>query len=224
MTQNNTAPCHLLATGSLVLAIVVFPMHGLADEPDQLLSDPGFRPESDYATAFLDAAETATIAVLPTLVRRIDRTAYSFESQERIVTFLNESGLTTAVTKPRRIDLGALQRRSQWEIFQYGSESISDNLGSYETGTDYALVMEILVPGNQAVFGIEIYIIDRQGRSAFSFLLNSHHQMFSNAKLVAKNASEESRNTMLEDATNVGLAALMAQFEQMQEGLSLKKP
>jgi len=192
-------------------------MSGLADEPGQTMSDPGFRPESEYASAFLDTIGAAKIAVLPTLVRRADRTAHSFSSQQKIVEFLEESGTATATAKPRRIDLGPLRRPSQWEIFQYGEQSIAEKLRGYETGADYTLVMELLVPSDQAVFGIEVYIMDRQGRSAFSFLLNAHHKLFSNAKLVAENSSEASRDEMIDNATRVGLMALKAQIGQARE-------
>lgn len=185
-----------------------------ADETAQKTADPGFRPESEYAAGFLDTVGTAKIAVLPTLVRRDERTAHSFASQQRIVAFLNESGIATATSKQRRVDLGPLRRASQWEIFQWGAELIAEKLVGYETGADYTLVLELLVPDSQAVFGIEVYIIDRQGHSAFSFLLNSHHQMFVDAKLVAEGSSEAARAKMIEDATLVGVTALKAQIDQ----------
>ena len=186
----------------------------LADEPGRTISDPGFRPESEYAAAFLDTEGTAKIDVIPTLVRSAERTAHSFASQAQIVEFLNESGIATAVAKPSRIDLGPMRRPSQWEIFQSGAESIAANLAGHETSADYTLAMELLVPTDQTVFGIEVYIIDPQGHSAFSFLLNSHHQMFSDAKLNAKSRSEDSRNEMIKNATQIGLQALNMQIEQ----------
>jgi hypothetical protein len=206
-----------LTTLGLALGMLALSISALADEPGQTIPDPGFRPESEYAAAFLDTTGKATIAVLPTLIRRVDRTAHSFESQEQVIAFLNESGIARAVTKSRRVDLGPLQRPSQWEIFEYGAESIAANLDGYDTGADYALVMEILVPGDQVVFGIEVYILNRQGQSAFSFLLNSHHQMFSDAKLVAKDSSEGARSKMIENATRIGLMALKAQIERARE-------
>ena len=204
-------------TWSLVLAVTIFSVSVHAHETAQTIPDPGFRPESEYAAAFLDTVGAAKIAVLPTLVRRTTRTAHSFESQQQIITFVNESGISTALTNPRRIDLGPLRRPSQWEIFQYGATSIAEILQGYETGTDYALVIEVLVPHDQAVFGIEVYIMDRQGQSAFSFLLNSHHQMFREADLTAKGSSEEARTAMIKKATSLGLAALTAQISQARE-------
>ena len=189
-------------------------LSAFAHETEQKTTDPGFRPQSEYAAGFLDTVGTAKIAVLPTLVRRDDRTAHSFASQQQIVAFLNESGIATATANRRRVDLGPLRRTSQWEIFQWGAELIAEKLVGYETGVDYTLVMELLVPGDQAVFGIEVYIIDRQGHSAFSFLLNSHHQTFVDAKLVAEGSSEAARAKMIETATRVGVKALKAQIDQ----------
>lgn len=204
----------LMATLSLALGMLAFSTAILADEPGETISDPAFRPESEYAATFLDTADTAKIAVLPTLVRRAERTAHSFASQQQIVAFLNESGIATVVAKPRRIDFGPLPRQSQWQIFENAMQRIARSLGGYQTDADFTLVMEILVPGNQAVFGIQCYVLDQQGRNAFSFLLNSHHRIFADANLVARNSTEATRNQMIEKATRVGLAALIQQIRR----------
>lgn len=211
-------PSHpLLHVLILTLGVCFLPFSLYADEPGQAISDPGFRPPSEYAAGFIDSAGTVQIAVLPTLVRREKRTAHSFASQQQVVDFLNESGTATARANSLRVDLGPLRRRSQWEIFQYGVLSIAEKLKGREPDAHYTVVMEILVPGDNEVFGIEVYVLDRQGRSAFSFLLNSHHQLFVDAKLVAKNSSEEARDKMIGNATRVGLLALKAQIEQARE-------
>ena len=201
----------------LALGMLLCPLSGLADEPEHTISIPGFRPESNHASAFLDTVGTAKIAVLPTLVRRVDRTAHSFSSQQQIVEFLTESGIANAGSQSQRIDLGPLRRPSQWEIFEYGTQSIKEKLEDFGTDADYVFVMELLVPNDQAVFGIEVYILDQQGRSSFSFLLNSHHQLFIDAKLFATNTSEAARSQMIENATRVGLMALEAQIQQARE-------
>lgn len=69
-------------------------------------------------------------------------------------------------------------------------------------------------PGGQAVFGIEVYLMDPQGKSAFSFLLNSHHQMCAEAKLFARSSSEAARTNIIEEATRIGLLALTVQITQ----------
>lgn len=216
-----TIPSHpLLRTLILTISVCLCPSFVLADEPGQTISEPGFRPPSEHAASFLDNAGAMQIAVLPTIVRRVERTAHSFASQQQIVDFLNASGIGAARANSLRIDLGPLRRRSQWEIFQFGTLSIAEKLEGRKPDTDYIIIMEILVPGDQSVFGIELYIMDQQGRSAFSFLLNSHHELFADAKLAAKNSSEEARETLIENATRVGLVALKAQIEQARERLA----
>lgn len=207
----------LLIGLGLLLALTTAVTSALAHEPEQTTPVPGFQPESPYAAAFVDSLATAQIAVLPTIIRRAERTAHSFSSQQTIIADLNASGITTALPRRKRIEMGPLQRVSQWQLFQYGLETIAGQLEGYDTGADYTLVMEILVPGDEAVFGIEVYILDGQRRSAFSFLLNSHHQMFADAKLVSRGTSEASRQEMIHQATEVGLAAFKAQVERARQ-------
>ena len=198
---------------SAFLFLTIIAASATADEPQQTIREPGFRPDSEYAWEFLGAVGETSIDVLPTMVHRAERTAHSFTSQEIIVEFLNDNGIASATSRPWRIDLGDLQRRSQWDLFQHGMTEAALIVSKHEPGADYTLVMEILVPGDQEVFGIHVYILDRQGHNAFSFLLNSHHQMFAEANLVARNSSEEARTRMIEEATRIGLAALNQQIK-----------
>ena len=132
-----------------------------AHEADQTSPYPGFRPPSEHSEAFLESLDTATIVVLPTIVRREKRSAHSFASQTRISTFL--------------------------------------------------------LPVDHVVWGIEVYVLDRYGRNAFSFLLNEHHEMFVDAKLQARNSTEAARTQMIADATMVGLSALQKQIAMARE-------
>ena len=194
---------------------------GAVDQPRQTIDEPGYRPVDYFDPAWLNTLDSATVAVLPTLVRRIERTAHSFDSQQQIVAALNDMGIA-ASAKPRRIDLGPTRRPSQWEMFQYGATSITEALREYATGTNYALVMEILVPHDQSVFGVEVYVVDQQGRHLLSFLLNSHHTMFAEAGLVARDSSEDARNDMIRKATRTGLAAFVQQLDLLRECLALE--
>lgn len=203
-----------LLLGAVVWAcLTIFGLLAFADEPEHTTPFPGYRPPSEYAQSFLDTVDTATIAVLPTIVRRDDRTAHSFASQGRVVTYLNETGLATATSKSRRVKMPQMQRVSQWELFEYGMRTVADAIEGYRTDADYTLVMEILLPVDHAVFGIEVYILDQQGENAFSFLLNEHHEMFVDAKLYARSSSEDARIKMIAAATEVGLDALTRQID-----------
>ena len=42
--------------------------------------------------------------------------------------------------------------------------------------------MEFLVPEYQSVVTIQVYVVDQQGRNVFSFVLNSHHKIFAEAR------------------------------------------
>jgi len=217
MNFSNTFRFLVLLTSVALAALTLWPAVNLADEPLQTIAEPGFRLDNERAPDFVEALGDTRIVVLPTIVRRVERTAHSFASQEQIVAFLNEHALAVASIGPRRVDLGPLRRPSQWEIFQAGEIAIAEMLGAYDTGGDYTLVMELIVPGNQAVFGIEVYIMDQQGQSAFSFLLNAHHEMFAATKLEARNSSEEARDEMLGKATQIGLEALKRQIDRARE-------
>lgn len=199
----------LLAAGLVTLAA--------ADEHGMTIPDPGYRPDSEQSGLFLEAVGNTTIAVLPTMIHRLERTAHSFDSQQVIVDFLNGNQIGKATSNPLRVDQGILERRSQWDLFNRGIGAVAAALTRQAPDADYTLAMEILVPGDQAVFGIHVYILDKQGRSAFSFLLNSHHQLFTEAGLVASDTSEDERHRMIMDATNVGLRALQAQITDAKE-------
>ncbi len=201
-----------LLVSLISLLLIVAPLHALDEGPTT--SAPGYRPENENAAAFLDSLDSATIAVVPTLVRRERRTAYSYASQQLAVSMLNDSGLTNAKLANKRVDLGRLHYDSQWNLFQYGLSTVRQNLAGYKTDADYLMVMEILVPAGQDVFGVECYIIDREGHDMFSFLLNSHHQIFVDANLHATDSSEEAREDMLKAATGMAIAALQRQVEE----------
>ena len=199
-----------VASVSLALAIPVT----FADDPGQTTPSPGFRPDIETTTDFITSLGTAKVAVFPSMVRRESRTAHSFSSQRLAVALLNESGLLDASLANKRIKLGNLQRVSQWDLFQYGLRTVRAELQDDKPDADYLLVLEFLVPDNQNVFGIEFYLIDHRGQNVFSFLLNSHHQMFVDAKLHARDTSEDAREAMLLDATRGAIAAFERQVEQ----------
>lgn len=186
-----------------------------AHETQEKVEDPGFRPESTLAVRFVESVDNATITVYPSIVRRDERTAYSFLSRDQIVASLSKDSTTKVRVSSSRIVVGRLSGRSQWEWFQNGIEAVSREMQRKTPNADYSLAMEFLFPpGNQYVFGVHVYILDRNGENAFSFLLNSHHRVFVEADLTVKDSSEAARTCVIEKATQLGLAALKAQIEQ----------
>ncbi|MDH3655513.1 MAG: hypothetical protein OEN21_14695 [Myxococcales bacterium] len=198
----------------------VLSLPALAHESDDKLGYPGFRPYSEYASAFLNTLDTATIAVHPTVVRKADRTSHSFASQKQIIALIRKHEMAAAAAGSGRVDLGKLEATSQWDLFLNDMQRIAETLKGQTSAADYHLFMELVWPVNvQPIFGIHCYVFDRQGQNAFSFLLNSHHQLFADAKLIARSASEAARDRLVKKATDVGVTAFEAQVAQARKSL-----
>lgn len=225
MRQETAGRVSFLTRIALAALLLGLSQSVAAHETAEKIADPGFRPESEHAAAFLDALDSATIAVYPTIIRRANRTANSYESRDQIVAFLNEHDVVRAVQGSKRVDLGKLPRMSQWDLFTSDMQRIGASAKGRRADAQYHLFMEILLPVSDGeVFGVECYILDSDGNNAFSFLLNSHHQMFVEASLFAKNSSEAARSQLLEKASLLGVTALQAQIEQARERAALAPP
>jgi len=95
----------------IVLALASLSAAG--HEAQQTTPEPGFRPPGHDVQAFLGHVGDVSVDVLPTMVRRVDRTAHSFASQRQIVDFLNQNRIATATARRDRIDLGVLALQAQ---------------------------------------------------------------------------------------------------------------
>ena len=215
MSRHGVVPCFRFLVVVLAISMMGVPSPGLAHEVDQTTSDPGFRPDSDLAAAFVDTLGSSAVAVYPVIVRRADRTAHSFAAQEQIVTFINQQDLANATGSPLRIDLGGLKGRSQWDLFESDMQRIGEALQGRTPAVGYHFFMAVVLPvSNQRVFGIHCYVLDDQGRNVFSFLLNSHHELFVDARLYARNSSEEARSQLMTKAIQAGMEAFSAQLDR----------
>ena len=207
-----------LLTAAFLIAV---PLPAFGHEAGATIPEPGFRPDSEYAPAFLDALENTSIAVHPTILRRENRTAHSFASQNQIIASLSEAKMASIVSGNLRINLGRLPPVSQWEMFQNSMDRIAEKLRDRQTVAEYHLFMELLFPVDHTIFGIQCYVLDRNGENAFSFLLNSHHQMFADARLTATDKSLAARNELTKKATLLAVTALIAQVEESRERAAL---
>ena len=199
-------------------SLTVLSLPALAHGNDDKVIDPGFRPHSRYASTFLNTLDTATIAVHPTVVRKADRTSHSSASQKQIIALIRKHEMAAAAAGSGRVDLGRLEATSQWDLFLNDMQRIAETLKGQVSAADYHLFMELVWPVNgQPIFGIHCYVFDRQGQNAFSFLLNSHHQLFADAELIARSASEAARDRLVKKATAVGMTAFEAQVDQARK-------
>ena len=71
--------------------------------------------------------------------------------------------------------------------------------------------------GTGGVIGARIDILDSQGEDAFSFLLNSHHKLFADARLEKEAAG--SRTEMIRKGTDVIIKALQFQLDALSTTL-----
>ena len=106
--------------------------------------------------------------------------------------------------------------RGQWNVFQTSMSLFADHLKAHPINTEYALVVECLVTprrsGGEAVGGIQCYVLDSSGSNAFSFLLNSHHELFTDAQLKIGNVTTESRDELVKKSTEVVIKAFQRQL------------
>lgn len=207
------------ASCSSLVALILFALCLTlpADETNEKSPYPGFRPESALDSAFIAEIKTATVAVYPTIIRTPTNTTFSADSQKQIVAFLNGRQITKAVSNDNPIDPGEIKGQGQFNWFENDMAVIGAEVQKQGLEEKYAVAMEVLFPptrgDRQAVFGIHCIILDRQGGNAFSFLLNSHHQIFCDADMVANDLSEQSRAALIKKATAAGLEALDQQIK-----------
>ena len=204
-----------VATGLALAALLCASLPLSAHKAESTSPEPGFRPAAPAETRFLEDLGKATIVVYPTIIRRAERSAHSRVSREQVIAFLNEEGIGRVVAAQERIDRGRMWPDSQWNIFQDGLAAVAAQVANARVAAEYSLVLEILVPDEDRVFGIECYIVDAAGENAFSFLLNEHHEMFAAAQLVAGEA-QAARDAMIEKATRVAMQALAQQLARAQ--------
>jgi hypothetical protein len=225
-SSKQVVPGLTLSWGAVLLLALLACGPAAADETEKKLGSPGFRPPSPRADAFVKAVGSARIAVFPTVVRNVGGggggggTSYDRASQKEIVLLLKENRLGRGEALDRQLDpgdLGKLKVKSQWGLFQAGMDALGKQVAKAKIQSDYALVVEVVMFPNPskgtAVWGIQCYVLDREGANAFSFLLNSHHRMFADAALKTQDTSPKGREELVARAVRTALKALPQQVE-----------
>jgi hypothetical protein len=196
----------------LGIAVVLLCSSAMAD---------GFRPDSDLAAAFVDGVTTSEIVVFPTIVRSPYISRYSTASRQLAIEFLESNGLGAVRAGDFQFYLGDPKGQSQFVFFQDSMRRIAEQLENFDNDADYILVIEVLFPprkpGLTEVFGIHVYVLDSGGNNAFSFLLNSHHESFSAAKLSTSKDTAESKERLAIKSTSLAMKALKEQIGQLQQ-------
>jgi hypothetical protein len=198
---------------SLVLVCLISCLQ--AHETEEKTPYPGYRPESEYSDAFVDSVGTCQVVVYPTIVRIKTPdgivTSHNRESQKAILDYLSKKEIVDS----NGLDLSRTEGQAQYDFFLSSMRLMAEQIKQ-----PYHLAEEVIIiqrDNHLAVFGIHVYILDQAGHNAFSFLLNSHHQLFFDAKLYSDDNSKESVDKLVAQSTGVALQALELQIKQAKQ-------
>lgn len=213
-----------ISYGAVILLVIVCLTSCLKPhDAEEKTPAPGYRPESDHSAVFLSSVGTCRIAVYPTIVRTKSTGSDGFvmgcnkASQQTILKHLIKKDIADPDGCMTELDLSRAGGKAQWGFFISSMKLMGEQIKHSNMETDYHLAVEVLIiprPNNRlAVFGIHVYVLDQSGHNAFSFLLNSHHQLFVDAELNAEDTSREATETLVANSTRVALQALDQQIQ-----------
>ena len=205
----------------LLIATVLIPgWPSLAGaEPGKKWNPPGYRPQSELADSFLEQLGSSRIAVFPTLVRTRQGTVQSEASQKVVVNFLKQNKLGVAEMRETELDVGKPQGKGQYELFMNDLKTIGKVVKTQSDAEYFVVLVHLVTPtpsGDIAIGGIHIYVFDAKGKNAFSFLLNSHHKIFVEAKLRSADSSKQGQDTLVLNGTKAALSTLEQQIKAVR--------
>lgn len=213
----------LLVTLSAIIMITTSCKHKDAKPADagnnqvKPIEPQGYRPGSDSAGQFLESIGTTTFTVLPTAIWSTEETIFLPASQQQIVQFIEKNDLGGTSTTDFEIYKSAFENKNQMGIFQSTLKQVGKQALATENGGDYFLFLELMEfkPGSDkiGIGGIQCYVVDKNGKDAFSFLLNSHHTTFNNAKLITQDTSLKGRAQLVQASTDLALSALKSNID-----------
>ena len=183
------------------------------------ISHPAFRPESVLDKAFIGSYKEGSFIVYPTITRTPDTTTWSIPlSKEFVQNLKSLTGLTMSFSE-EKLDPGELLGGPQFEFFKNDMERLGKKIKEQKEDLDYYMIPEILFApeseGTLFVFGIHLFVLNSEGENVFSFLLNSHHELFQDAKLFAYNPDQKDVEAMKQRSLAVAAKAFKLLVEQI---------
>ena len=169
---------------------------------------PGFRPESELDQEFINSYKESKFIVYPTITRSIDTTTWSkLVSKEFAENLKRHENLNIRLNE-NSLDPGELMGNSQFDFFNNDMVRLGNEIKLKKENVDYHIIPEIVFEpkrqGTLFVFGIHIFILNNEGENVFSFLLNSHHELFVGAKLYAYEPNEKELEALQRRSLEVG--------------------
>jgi len=178
---------------------------------NKIKNNPGYRPESDLDQAFINTYKDAKFIIYPTITRAIDTTTWSTLLSKEFAEKLRKDKLLDINLNQNFLNPGELKGNSQFDFFKNDLENLGSEIKLKNAKIDYCIVPEILFApkreGTLFVFGIHIFILNNKGENVFSFLLNSHHELFIEAKLYSYNPNENDLEELKQRCMDVGIKA-----------------
>jgi len=175
------------------------------------ISNSGFRPESDLAQTFINSYKESKFIIYPTITRAVDTTTWSKLLSKEFAKNLKRVKNLNIRLNENLINPGELMGKSQFEFFKNDMVRLGNEIKMKKEKIDYCIIPEILFEpkrnGTLFVFGIHVFILNNEGENVFSFLLNSHHELFVEAKLYAYNPNENDLEELKQRCLNVGVKA-----------------
>ena len=201
-----------------VMALVGSATSMQADDTKQPLDTPGYRLPTPLSAGFLSNVESNIIAVLPAIMRSRDGMDYSVPASKQGVKLMQKHGIGTPIAAMKTFDTSAVKAKTQGDAFKGGIKALGEQIAEIQGDKpDYFLIPEFLISptrsGAIAVGGMHCYIIDGSGANAFSFLLNSHHAMFVEARLRSEDTSTRGKQDLVRRGTSVMFEALNRQIK-----------
>lgn len=172
--------------------------------------------ESDKYKQFYNSLKEKGITIFPGVVRDDDGTTYDLASRDTIASLFQNRGVSSVQIADQGVDLGGVEGlNAQWALFERSMSLFSDYLKANAIDSGYALMPEYVVGGTINV--IQCYILDSDGEDAFSFLLNSHQKLFTDAQQKIDEEGLESRDELVGKGSDVIIIALQHQLEALSK-------
>ena len=181
----------------------------------------GFRPGDDQETIdqFVHEFESHIILCFPVIYRSREF-YYTLERTEEYLPeyFSGWDYYPDLEFHPDAPDFSETISRTQWAVFETNMSIFAEFLSNIENSWDYAIAFEILMTntpsGGQATGGIQCYILNNKGEDIFSFLLNSHHDLFNDANLYINSTDSSEVAKLAVESLYTVLQALRIQIEE----------
>ena len=134
--------------------------------------------------------------------------SHNRKSQKAILDHL----IKNQIIDPNGLDLSQIEGQGQFDFFQSSMKQMAKQIKQpYHLATEVIIIQR--ANNHLGVWGIHVYILDQAGNNAFSFLLNSHHQILVDANLFSEDNSKEAIDKLVAQGTQIALQALDQQIE-----------